>query len=96
MDYRDYRHNIYVCGVRKNGRIDHFMMPKGTVNPVALEPFSFAYDEQTGDILKSKTLKYHHTDRQIDFNYVIGLAEDMKDALEAMRDGKKFAVDGEF
>jgi hypothetical protein len=76
--------------VRKNGRIDHFMMPKGTVNPVALEPFSFAYDEQTGDILKSKTLKYHHAERQIDINYIIQLGEEMLDALEAMRDGKNF------
>jgi hypothetical protein len=86
MDYRDFKHNIYVCGVRENGRIDYFSMPKGTVNSVALEPYSFAYDEQTGDILKSKTLKYNYTDRQIDFNYVIQLGQEMLEALEVMRD----------
>jgi hypothetical protein len=86
MDYRDYRHNIYVAGITPEGRIDHFSMPKENINPVALEPYSFAYSENDGSILKSKTLKYHYTDRQIDFNYVIQLGQEMLEALEVMRD----------
>lgn len=85
MDYRDYKHNVYVCGVRENGRIDHFSMPKGTVNSVALEPYSFAYDEHTRDILKSKTLKYKGTRRKFELDRAMELAYEMVETLEAMQ-----------
>jgi hypothetical protein len=90
MDMRDYRNNIYVCGVRTDGRIDHFMMPKGTVNSVALEPYSFAYNEETRDILKSSTLQYKGTRRKFELDRAMELAYEMVETLEAMRDGKNF------
>jgi hypothetical protein len=71
--------------VRKNGRIDHFMMPKGTVNPTALEHLVFAYNEQTGDILKSKTLKYKGTRRKFELDRAMELAYEMVETLEELR-----------
>jgi hypothetical protein len=85
MDYRDFKHNVYVCGVRENGRIDHFSMPKGTVNSVALEPYSFAYSENDGNILKSCTLQYKGKSRAFELDRAMELAYEMVETLEAMQ-----------